>query len=428
MATRTHRTPTSPPPNGPPLSAEAERAARARRTQLAEEVAAEDKRERKAALLFEIAGLEENTLGDTAAAIRSYLASYNVDPSYGPPLIELVRILDHGQSASNLAKVLESRIRSAPNPEKRAEALVDRASLLSDRLHQPIDARSTLAEALEEDPESRAAALESEFLARTQGDSTSLREALERRAAQTSDHALKALLWTELAWLQEGSGDPEGALQILRAAVALPLLRWRSAEHLERMAKRYGRYEDVIDAIETRAAIASLASSTAKPGKPQDPYSFSRFESRRSAAEEAAALWYEAGRVRENVGDLGGAFTCFSASVDLIAGDPLFRLAQVSVAEPADKVRVAAEGARTVLGRGATGPWAAAFYARVARMAAEGGHLEEARTAIRAARQEAPHSIGSISIHEDILVEHGRPEDRVTFLEQRARWGSVPLR
>jgi Tfp pilus assembly protein PilF len=401
-------------PSSPPVSPEDERAAKVRIEWLTGEADAERKRDRRALLRYKLGSVYERTLRDDPSAVREYLAAYNVDPSFRLPLFALMRIFERRRSYKNLGRLYDAQARAAQSKRELATALLDRAQVLEDRFGQPLDARTTLRQATEECPEDNAAALFLELSARSAGDKQTLRRALDLQCAHTGDARLRAALLLELAALEESEHNIDRALALLGEAAALPGTEWRTWERLERLARRQGRNGDVIAALEGRAVLAMTAAGD--PAHIAD----SRFSSVEDALAEAGVLWYEAGRLREAVGDLDGAMECFSHAVASNGEDVLFRLSQMALADVSGRRVVGADAARHVLDRGIAGPWASALYGQLARFLISSGDTDGAVQAIRSALQEDPTSAAAHAVLEWVLTKDSRYSETLRLLEQQA--------
>src|SRR6185369_1275003 len=110
-------------------------------------------RARQAMLAYEIGRTIEDGGGGEALSVREYLGAYNLDPSFRPPLFELVRMFERRRSFKNLARLYEAELKSATTPAEKSSALVDRASLLEDHLGQADAAGPLFEQAASDDPQ-----------------------------------------------------------------------------------------------------------------------------------------------------------------------------------------------------------------------------------------------------------------------------------
>jgi tetratricopeptide (TPR) repeat protein len=108
-------------------------------------------RHRQAVTQYELGTLHD-AQGDEGAAVREYLAAYNLDPSFRPPLLALVSIFERRRSFKNLARLYDAEVRSATSPAETASARVDQAVLMADHLGDAEGARELLLEAYAQAP------------------------------------------------------------------------------------------------------------------------------------------------------------------------------------------------------------------------------------------------------------------------------------
>ncbi|HTJ81884.1 MAG TPA: tetratricopeptide repeat protein, partial [Polyangiaceae bacterium] len=266
-------------------------------------------RSRQAMLAYEVGRTIEDGGGGEAAAVREYLGAYNLDPSFRPPLFELVRMFERRRSFKNLARLYEAELKSATTPNQRATASIDRASLLEDHLGQPDAAAALFEQALVDDPDGVAAFLMLERRARMQNDATGATKALEGLAAHTKTPGLRTILMIELARERERAGDGDGAIEVLREAVRVgPDERPRALRALEDVARKLGRAPELVAALEARAAIAAAAGDTA----------------------DAVAALLEAARARlDRLGDAEGARDTIDRALAIDPHEPALRRAHM---------------------------------------------------------------------------------------------------
>src|SRR5688500_11011700 len=231
-------TPASPPI--PPPTTQSREAVEMRIANLRAEMdAVPGDRARQAVLQYEIGHLIERHVQNDAMAVKEYLAAFNLDPAFRPPLFALVRVFERRRSFKNLARLYETEERSATTAADRGSALLDRAVLLEDHLQQAADARPLYEQALEADGQSQSAALMLERSALQAGDRATAERAISTRADLVDDPVLKGILLVETAWSRESEGDVGGALAAIREAATLPAARWRFLEQLERIARKH---------------------------------------------------------------------------------------------------------------------------------------------------------------------------------------------
>jgi hypothetical protein len=110
------------PSDGPPSLPDHD-ARGARLSALRAEVAAAQNPSQRALLLHEIGVIHEVDLKNDPAAVKDYLAAFNQDPSFRPPLFALTRIFERRRNLANLPRLYEAEAKSAPNVSDRASAI-----------------------------------------------------------------------------------------------------------------------------------------------------------------------------------------------------------------------------------------------------------------------------------------------------------------
>ncbi|UJR79183.1 hypothetical protein [Sandaracinus amylolyticus] len=418
----------------------------ARVAMLRAELEAATDRAQKAAIQYELGHVTEVELGQEAQAVREYLAAYNLDPSFAPPLVALVRIFERRRSFKNLARLYEAETKSAASAEERASSLVDRAVLAEDQLGSPDAARALYEQAIAEHPEG--AALPALFLERlllARGERDAATDVIATRAAQVADPTLKGMLLIEVARGREERGDVDGALEAARQAATLPSARFRFLEHVERIARRHARVPEIVAALEGRAALAARAArgedgTVASGVGGSGAFSIKRFADEARAAGEAAALYREAARIRmlhlrsqDGTGDAQGALAALGKAILLRSGDLALHRDRMLAAELAGDLVTAADEARRLLAAGVEGRHAAPLHFRVAEEAQARGETDEARAALAAALEADPRSAVVAAMLEDLSVAgaqagDGRLEGWVARLAARAESSEGALR
>lgn len=379
-------------------------------------------RARQAVLQYEIGHLLERQLGNDAGAVKEYLAAFNLDPAFRPPLFALVRVFERRRSFKNLARLYETEERSATTPGDRSSAMLDRAVLLEDHLGQDADARALFEQAMEADPTSQSAALMLERAAWKAADKVTAERAISTRADLVEDSVLKGVLLVETAWAREAEGDVGGALAAIREAATLPAARWRFLEQLERIARKHDRVPDLIHALEGRAQLAGAAARGEDAGQGSGVFSLSKFADSGRANVQSAALWYEAARLRlSRLGDAAGAQKALAQALAVRPDDVLIRQEHMLAAEMAGDLDSAAEDARALLSQGISGRWAAALHFRLAEVAQAREDRAGAREALAAALEADPSSAVAAAMLEDLLLDEGLHEERVARFETRAQ-------
>lgn len=388
---------------------------------LREELEASTDRARQAVIQYEIGHLTERALGNETQAVREYLAAYNLDPSFRPPLIALVSIFERRRSFKNLARLYEAEERGATSPREAASALADRGLLSIDQLGEPTQGRQLLEAAFQQAGEAGDIALLLEHQLLAEGELEAATEVIAQRADLVRDPVLATLLRLEVARAKEDAGDIDGALSVLRSAVTTPAARWRVLEQLERVARRAGRDPERIVALEGRAKLAAAEARGDDQGQASGAFSVQRFADQAKARVKAAALYREAGRLRlARLSDAAGARRDYDAAVELRPDDALLRYERMLACELGGDLEAAAADARHLLDAGVNGTAAAALHFRLAEHAQSEGDAEGALAHMRDALSADPDSAVAAAMLEDLLRASGDTTAAVAHLTARA--------
>ncbi len=381
------------------------------------EVDAELDGTRKAMLHYEIGSLLETGLVQPAKAAQEYLAAYNLDPTFRPPLYALTRIFQRRRSLGNLEKLYDAEVRVAEDDTVRAFAQIDRGTLFERVEAEPAKTIAALYEAVLADPAALAPALFLERCARHQEDSERIELALGRRAEHTADPALKSLLYCELGQFRADAGDVEGSLEALRMAIQIEDESYRALMCAERIARRFELDEFLTDCLIRRAELAERAASSNE----QDTriYSVRRFADSKEATTVAVSLLCEAAHVNlRKRNDLAGARSLLERAHALAPEDRSVRYARMLVSELSGNLREAAEDARALV-EGGSGRLAAALHFRIAEFADSKGETEAVRTALAAALEADPSSVVPQAMLADLLLDAGAHAEYVEWLKKR---------
>lgn len=403
--------------------------AEARIAALRAELGASTESARQAALHYEIGHLTEHDLGNEAQAVREYLAAYNLDSTFRPPVLALVTILERRRSFKNLLRLYEAEARGATSSREAATSLADRAALTIDHLGGSAEGRGLLEAAFAQasDAESVALLLEHQLL--TEGDLDAAVAVIARRAELVKDPVLATLLRLEVARAREDAGDVEGALALLRSAATTPAARWRVLEQLERVARRAGRTLERTVALEGRAKLAAAEARGEDQGQASGAFSVRRFADQARAAAESAALHREAARLRLTaLADPDGARRDYDAALAARPDDPLLRYERMLACELAGDLESAAEDAQRLLDEGVEGPAAAPLRFRLAEHAQLRGDTERSLAHMRDALAANPASAAVAAMLEDLLRGVGDAAAAVAHSAARAAEVEGPAR
>ncbi|MEM7608857.1 MAG: hypothetical protein AAF411_26215, partial [Myxococcota bacterium] len=296
---------------------------------------------KREALLRWALGLELEQERDLAAAVKSHLAAYNLNPEFRLPLRALVRIFTRRRSFKNLRRLLEASVQASSTVHERASAMLDLAHFLEHHADDTRAAREWVDKALEEDGASRYGAFALERAARSDADGAALIRALELRVELAESPVLRGLLLHDLAWAREREGDIDGAMEDLESAAALPAVRWRSFAVLERIARRHERAAELARALEALGELA-LAVARGEDTEGSGAFRIERFADERRAGGEAAALFYEAAFLHLQLGEAPQAIALLGKAAALRPADVFIADAHVRA------LRAGREGARIV--------------------------------------------------------------------------------
>lgn len=394
------------------MSEEALSLARSIATQLAEAVTAEDDRAEKSLLLHETAELEERVRNDELTAAKNYLAAFNARPQFRPPLFALIRLYTRRKSVTNLAKLLEALIKAAPTESEKSNAIVERGSLLEDRLEDAAGARGAYEEAVVVDDLNRNAWIALERIALKEHDGALLHRALLKLAELTNDPNRKARLLTEVASDLAREGSPEAldeASHLLQEAAEQPLGRWRALIELERFAERTNRPQDLVFALEGRASLAASVASGESFQGGSGSFAISRLQDAEEARQTAADLWARAARVRlGSSNDAEGAVSAMEQALVLKPDDTRFRVYAMQIADLAGETAAAAVHAGWLLARGyGDPPTVASLHFRLAEACAAQGDMTGAGLELRKSLAVQPNSPATLGALVDQMMAAG---------------------
>ena len=409
-------------PTAPPSTSSAE--ARLGLVQLERD--AETEPGRRAMLRYRAAQLTEEAIGNDALAVREYLAAFNDNPSLRPPLFALLRIFERRRSFVNLVRLYKAEAKSAIVPRERASALVDAGSLHEDQLSKPEDAPSLYRDALDADPSNLDAALMLERYGRSSGQTRLVERGLRVRAEHSQDASLRALLKVELAYDLERRGEVDEAFEWLRSAAEEPVVRWRTYEQMERMARKHGRTDELLQALEGLGHLARATLTGADEGQWSGLFSIERLPSPSDAKSLGAALYYENARIRlRHQGDAAAAAKAIGEGLALREGD-LFLLEElVRAFERARDDEAAVAVTEMLLDHPAykhpdSLPHTAALHFRLATYAQQRGDLTTTKSHLDQALVAQPSSPALLATLDDLLLDNVEHEERVRRLVREA--------
>lgn len=420
MSTTSPRSSESAIEQSPPASGSPEE----RVATLRAELEASADKTRQALVQYEIGHVMQYAMGNEAQAVREYLAAYNLDPAFRPPLIALVQIFERRRSTKNLARLYDAEARSATTPREAASALTDRAVLMADQ-GDAEGALELLRTAFSQASEATDIALLLEHELLLAGHEAEAMEVAATRADLVKDPVLSTLLHLEIARHQHANDDVDGALGTLRQAVGSGSARWRILAELERIARLHQRWPELVVALEGRARIAAMNARGEDHGQHSGAHSVLKLQDAERASGLAAALFSEAGRLRMNqLGDPAGALSDFDSAIALRPEDAALQYARMLACELAGDPDGAAEHAEKLL-EGVTGPDAAALRFRLAEKAQVEGNVEAALDALQRARTDDPSSAAISAMYDDLVRGTGDTAAAVEALEAAGGEGDV---
>ena len=341
--------------------------------QLRAEEPLENDASQRALLRYEIGTLEE-ARGDGKAAASEYLAAFDLAPEFREPLHALARMLSRSGDDRSTAKLLETFVGAAADPEEVTSTLWELAAYRSEVQGDLAGARDSLERALATDPAHAASWLSLEIVAAKAGDSASRARALDARARMATEPTLQGTLLTELALVVADAGDLGRAVKLLDEVNTLDgRARYRSRLVLEAVARDAGDAELQAVALEGQAELIAAAVSEPKRGD--------REGVPRTVRDVAHAVdaWLRAAALRSGNGDPWGAITALNAASARMPDEPLVVRMRLAAADAAGDSALALRIAAGEIERGVSGPIGAAMWVRLGLAAeAEGRHSDAA--------------------------------------------------
>ncbi len=340
----------------------------------------------RAVLLHEIALLED-ARGDESSAARDHLEAINAEPEFSEPLERLIAILRGRGSQKNLEKLLERLVEVADGSEERARALLERARYLYEEERDFAGAVAALEEATAERPDDATLWLLLELCAVEAEDSELRVRALVARAGACENPNWQSLLRISAAKLKLESGDGDGALAELDAALETKSeSTFLVLQTLEDIARELDRDDVLARSLEAQAAVLS----SARESDGDNPFGV---PSHMTSAEHSADALYRAAEAHRRRGEVDAANKDLDAAQKLLPEDPVLTRARINLAQASGDTETAASFAKAALDRGAKGALAAALWMRVAERAAELGDAAGALNAVNEALENNPNCI-----------------------------------
>lgn len=210
-------------------------------------------------LHFEIARLLECPLGELEAAAEAYRQASALLPAHLPSLRGARRLtLALGQAPQAIA-LFDAEIKLTAEPERKAQLLYEKASVLEDLLDRKKEAREAFEASTEigrGDPSRIKGTQRAEHLARRWDE---LERALEREAnAITADGRHRAAIVSARARLLEARrSDPATAAELYQRAIDSDPHAASALHALKRLHYGHQRWRDLISVLEREAALAT---------------------------------------------------------------------------------------------------------------------------------------------------------------------------
>jgi lipopolysaccharide biosynthesis regulator YciM len=323
--------PVTPPPFAPPVeidAAQATLAAEQKRAQArdpeerlaiyATELDGETDPARQALLHHEVGEVHEWRRRDEAAAAKAYAKSLQADPTYRPNLWAIRRVFYRRGLWPNLLKLITAEIKYGNRQGDEAAMLeVEKAQVLADRMGDAAGARAAYEAALEANSSCLPALMALEGIYRREKNLGGARKVVRALVDVTTDPARKVALLIDLADLAEA---PEGGLSVLSEAYEHGVDRERVLEHIERLAEKNGRHEELLAALERRVALMA-------PDRP---------------AQRAAIFRQQAQIARIDLGDASRALAYLELALGELPADRLLLMEATEAAEAAGRAAQAA--------------------------------------------------------------------------------------
>jgi len=351
------------------------------------------------AIIHHECGVLEELRGDSEAATRDYLAARDADPDFREPLQALIRIYSRAGDHENLGRMFEMLVDVARSPEESADAswqLGVHRLTAGDDIGQ---AKASLEQAIEQDPDHAATWLELELLATRDGDPDTRMRALEARAKITTDPTWQGLLLIDLAELCAAGDAVERASTLLDTAAGLEgRARFRSRVALEAIAAAAGNMELQAHALEGQAELI-----TQSLGDP-DVAGQVGVPRRLCTAAHAADVWLRAGELRRRSGDPWGAVAALAAAAERLDDSALVARLRIAAADAAGDTPAALTIAREQLAAGVGGAPGSALWMRVGQAAELEGDQDGALEAYAKALELDADNVAALTMRIDLLA------------------------
>jgi cellulose synthase operon protein C len=215
--------------------------------------------QRAGRLHFEIARLQDSSLGDLTGAAEHYQAAHRLLPDHLPSILGARRaLLQAGQFAAALP-LFDAELRASSNAAKKALVSLEKARILDEKLGLKREARDAYEAALELD-ETNPSALRAVERAELGAKAWDALEKTYQRAAQvlTSDGRHRAAVLSERARLFEAhKRDNHTATELYQAAFEADPGAPSAILALKRLHTAHQRHHDLIAVLEREAVLSA---------------------------------------------------------------------------------------------------------------------------------------------------------------------------
>jgi tetratricopeptide (TPR) repeat protein len=213
---------------------------------------------RKGRIHLSLGLIIEQRLGDVRRAVSHYLEAYRLAPTNLAVVRSLRRVFWTRQNWSMVLKLLDDELALTANPGQAARLQLQRGRIFESWLANTEAAVEAYREALKHDPGNRQALYRLRQIFWRWKDQAALLEICKQTAAATQDRRHRALLFGEIARIQEQHLDQvEGAIETYAAAFAEDPGNVAVAVSLKRLYHQHGRWGDLVDVLLTEGELAA---------------------------------------------------------------------------------------------------------------------------------------------------------------------------
>ncbi|MCI0570247.1 MAG: tetratricopeptide repeat protein, partial [Myxococcaceae bacterium] len=281
----------------PPPGPEAE--ARARIASLEREARVLGADPAAAHLFHEVGLLWEEPLRNPRNAAVAFQAAYRLAPRFVANIRAARRLFADVGNWHMVVQLVDAELEATGEPRARAALLLEKATILEERLSREQDAQAAYRQCLDLKPTDVAVLTQLEGAYAARADASALVEVSRLLAGSLADPALKAHYLTSAGLLLEDRlGAPEAAASAFREAFALERSDLVLLSAMKRSAEREGRVEELVSALVAEAGILGAQGAPAylqlskvyeRDGRSQEALD-ALLEARRVGAQEPLVL------------------------------------------------------------------------------------------------------------------------------------------